>query len=156
RTGCECVDHQAVAGTAAEITPSAHGLKIPEEPGRGPLAKILASTPARADRPPLQKPEREFFVLFTARTGSSHLAELLTAAGVGDVREWLNPAFIEAQAKYFGAASFADYFAGMRSICPKGVFGQKMTIWFHEAFSREARLEDHFDFSAPCVLLFRE
>ena len=124
--------------------------------GLGPLAQILAGTPRRANRPPPRKPEREFQILFVARSGSSHLAELLTSAGVGDVREWLNPAFAEAQAKYFGATSFADYFAAMRSTCPRGIFGQKMTIWFYEAFAREVRLEDHFDFGAPCVFLFRE
>jgi len=84
------------------------------------------------------------------------MAELLTSARVGDVREWLNPAFLEGQARYFGASTLAEYFSRIRSACPDGVFGQKMTIWFYEAFAREVRLEDHFDFSAPCVVLFRE
>lgn len=103
-----------------------------------------------------RQPDREFLILFVARTGSSHLAELLTSTGVGDVREWLNPAFREGQAKYFRTTNLPDYFAAIRSACPNGVFGQKMTIWFYEEFSREVRLEDHFNFAVPSVFLFRE
>jgi len=100
--------------------------------------------------------DREFLILFVARTGSSHLAELLTSAGVGDVREWLNPAFREGQAQFFRTTNLADYFAAIRRARQNGVFGQKMTIWFYEEFSREARLEDHFNFAVPTVFLFRE
>jgi LPS sulfotransferase NodH len=122
----------------------------------GPLQQVLAATAPRLGARPLRKPNREFLILFLARTGSSHLAELLTSAGVGDVREWLNPAFVEGQARHFGANNFHDYLEAMRSICPNGVFGQKMTIWFYEAFAKEVRLEDHFNFDVPCVFLFRE
>jgi len=128
----------------------------PPEAAIGPLQKILDANPNRIPQRALRTPAKEFFILFTARTGSSHLAELLTSARVGDVREWLNPAFVEGQARYFGASTLAEYFSRIRSACPDGVFGQKMTIWFYEAFSRETQLEEHFDFAAPCVFLFRE
>ncbi len=103
-----------------------------------------------------RKPDREYLILFLARTGSSHLAELLTSAGIGDVREWLNPAFREGQSNYFKTTNLPDYFAAIRSACPNGIFGQKMTIWFYEEFSREARLEEHFNFPVPAVFRFRE
>ncbi len=122
----------------------------------GPLLRLLEANTKRIDQRPTRAPERELVILFTARTGSSHLAELLTSAGVGDVREWLHPAFLQGQAEYFGAYTFEQYFQRMRSVCPGGVFGHKMTIWFYEAFSREVRLEDYFSFTGPSVVLFRE
>jgi LPS sulfotransferase NodH len=128
---------------------------VPAAGSAGPLQRILDDIPRRAAPRPPRVPEREFVILFTARTGSSHLAELLTSARIGDVREWLHPQFLKGQAEFFGVGSFAEYFARIRANCPNGVFGHKMTIWFYEAFSREVRLEDHFDFGT-CVFLYRE
>jgi LPS sulfotransferase NodH len=123
---------------------------------RGPLQQILDANPNRIADRPTRKPDKEFLILFTARTASSHLAELLTSARVGDVREWLNPEFVRGQADGLRAGNLAEYLLRIRSHCPEGVFGQKMTIAFYEAFSREVRLEDFFNFGAPTVLLFRD
>ncbi len=125
-------------------------------PAVGPLRQILEFNATRIRQTSVERPAREFILWFTARSGSSHLAELLTSAQVGDVREWLNPAFMERQADFFGATTFGDYFQRIRSHCPKGTFGQKLTIAFYEAFAGEVRLEDHFDFAAPSILLYRE
>jgi len=123
---------------------------------RGNLQSILDTVPeGRAPRA-AKSPDREFVVLFSARTGSSHLSELLTSAQIGDVREWLNPGFLHGQATFFGTRTFRDYFLAIRSVCPGGLFGQKMTVWFYEAFARESAIDDFFRFDVPSVLLFRE
>ena len=123
----------------------------------GPLEKVLDQTIARPLPDDLRPPEREYLILFTARSGSSHLTDLLTSSGVGDPREWLNPQFLADQAEFFGAGSFEDYFASMRGrYSPNGVFGHEMTLAFYKDFSREVRLEDHFDFKAPTIFLYRE
>lgn len=105
-------------------------------------------------------PQKDFIILFLARTGSSHLTDLLTSAGIGDPREWLNPGFIggdNGQASAFGARTFDEYFTRMRSrFSPGGVFGHEMTIDFYDDWSAETRLEDWFPFSVPAVFLFRD
>ena len=123
----------------------------------GPLQRRLDRMRSEPLAPEGTKPEREYLILFTARSGSSHLTQLLASAGVGDPREWLNPRFLAGQAEFLGARSFEDYFAAMRArFSPNGVFGHEMTMGFHQDFSREVRLEDHFDFGAPTIFLYRE
>ncbi|MBW8880277.1 MAG: hypothetical protein JF615_02295 [Asticcacaulis sp.] len=123
----------------------------------GPLESLLRANAKVFDAPPLTSPERDFVILFFARTGSSHLTDLLSSAGVGDPREWLNPDFLAGQAEGLGAADFDTYFTRMRGRFQRqGVFGHEMAIYFYERYSLEVRLEDWFDFSGPSILLFRE
>lgn len=123
----------------------------------GPLAARLAATARHIADEVVTQPQKEFVILFLARTGSSHLTELLTSAGVGAPREWLNPGFIAGQAEAFGARTPGEYFTRMRSrFSPGGVFGHEMTIDFYEDWSREIHLEDWFNFSVPAVFLFRD
>ena len=121
------------------------------------LASLLAATPPREVTETAIRPAKEYVILFVARSGSSHLTDLLTSAGVGVPREWLNPAFLSGQAEAFGASDFASYFTRMRSrFTRNGIFGHEMTLGFYEAFSREVRLEEWFNFHGPAVFLFRE
>lgn len=126
----------------------------------GPLATLLAATARHVVDEPVRAPDKDFIVLFLARTGSSHLTDLLTSGGVGAPREWLNPGFIggdDGQASAFGARTFKEYFSRMRSrFSPGGVFGHEMTIDFYDDWSREVRLEDWFPFTVPAVFLFRD
>jgi LPS sulfotransferase NodH len=123
----------------------------------GPLAEILAATPEHERGIPTRMPQREYVIWFIARSGSSHLTALLESVRLGVPREWLNPEFLRDQARAFKARAFDEYFGRMRArFTVDGIFGQEMTFGFYQAFSKEVRLEDYFDLSAPCVMLFRE
>ena len=127
------------------------------EPAVGPLQSVLNSIHPKPRPPELRQPEREYLILFTPRSGSSHLVEILTSAGLADPREWLHPDFLQERAEMFGTTTFADYFAALRGACSrKGVFGHKMALTFYERFSDEVRMEDHFDFKSPTVFLYRD
>ena len=123
----------------------------------GPLQSVLDATPPKLPPDALMEPRRQYVILFTPRSGSSHLAEGLTTAGVGDPREWLHPDYLAERAAMFGARTFEDYFELLRCCCSRdGVFGHKMTMLFYDAFDREVRLDDHFDFGGPTICLYRE
>lgn len=123
----------------------------------GALADLLSRTGRHIEQETTRTPDREYVVLFLARTGSSHLTSLLTSGGVAEPREWLNPNFAAGQAEAFGARTFDEYFTRMRSrFSPGGAFGHEMTIEFYRDWSAECRLEDWFRFDVPAVFLFRE
>ena len=126
-------------------------------PRPGPLQRVLDGVPVKPRPDDLVPPQREFVILFTPRSGSSHLAQALASAGLADPREWLHPDFLAERAELFGTNSFEDYLGAVRALCSRdGVFGHKMAMTFYDRFSSEARLEDHFDFGAPAIVLYRQ
>lgn len=81
-----------------------------------------------------QEPRLSYVVYFTARSGSTRLADVATrAGGLGQPSEIYNPAFVPDVAASLGARDLDEYvFITRRHLARDGVFGTKVTHGFIE------------------------
>ncbi|MGV6847706.1 MAG: Stf0 family sulfotransferase [Marinibacterium sp.] len=93
------------------------------DPARDPNTK----RGARLDGKPA--PERSYIVLFTPRSGSSWLHDLIASCGdMGDPGEFFNPNFVPTIAERVDAPDIDTYLRRLTRLrCPGGTFGTKVT-----------------------------
>ena len=111
------------------------------------VAKKLARKPL---------PVRQYVVLFTARSGSSWLNDLMVNAGIfGNPGEFLNPKQICQFADRFGATNMPAYLDVIRRRgCIDGTFGLKVTPGHaRQAFGTVRKALEAFPGAAPIFVL---
>ncbi|MEM1112826.1 MAG: Stf0 family sulfotransferase [Pseudomonadota bacterium] len=114
-----------------------------------------------ADRPKLRQrlqaqaaPSRRYVILFTPRSGSSRLTDLLTqAGGLSLPGEPFNPAHLPRIAQQLGARNLQDYLdLLMRKRATNGVFGAEITMeHLVRCFGNHRRFLSHYQ---PTAILF--
>ena len=99
-----------------------------------------------------------YLILFTPRSGSSWLTELLRSNDMGDPKEWFNPNLIPKIAKRLGTRSVDDYISAVSHTGRDNntyVFGSEITYFQLAILEDMANVFDHFPISQTYFFYLR-
>lgn len=112
------------------------------------LGQIVPNTEALSGLLAAPAPGLQYLVLFTPRSGSSWLTELLsTNPGFGQPGEWFNDSLVPDIARHFGVDNIYDYVGAVtRTMCDPQtrVFGAEITFFQLEVMRQLVDFFQHF------------